>query len=391
MGTSAWVTTPQALFADRLLNLDLKVIEHEFYLSILTQRIRAMFAAQIPKDGGSGDSRTVRQNHEQILRVLICGANDVDDSKEKENADESNAIVFDRDQFATEWTRTVAVPATEPLEQEQYDEFDVCVCSPSTKRLIAAVVSRIDIRDLLQSFAFFDVLAKLGPNAFDENAYESDAFRAFSSHEFAHSERTPNDFNSLWRAMGCEVDMTQTLRAICAVSVLCHSNRLWQDNAHWFCDDRLKQLFNDPDSVLAHIHANFLRSQIRRKPQSVCPAVRGGGSFSDSRSQKQIHKGLPDGVDEFGNLPQLRCAYSGCGMEFASREEMIAHVKQSRGGHLTRKFHKNCRSVLEPNPGMSFYDFKMAAKNLWTRAHPAKVLLRAYYDQMQPIFMRNRK
>ena len=72
--TSAWVTTASVLYADRLLNLDVKV-DHEFYLSLAVQRIRAMFAAQIPKESGdAAERRSVDRNHQQILRVLVCGA-----------------------------------------------------------------------------------------------------------------------------------------------------------------------------------------------------------------------------------------------------------------------------------------------------------------------------
>jgi len=282
------------------------------------------------------------------------------------------------------------VPPMDALDQAQFDAFDVRAVKNSTKRMIASVVSRIDIRDLLQSFAFFDVLEKLGPTALNAkaNELEVDAFRAFSTHKFAHSERTANDWNLLWRELGCKGDVTQILRAICAVSVVCHSNRSWQDNVHWFGDDRLKQLFDDPQSVLSHIHRNFLKRQVVVKAQPFCRTVPSVGG-SDPKS---LHKGLPDAVDAFGNLPQLRCAYSRCAMEFASREELLAHVKRSRGGHLTRRLHKNCRSVLQPNPQMSFVEFNTKVKTLWrTDRRPAKALLRAYYEQMQPIFIRNQK
>jgi len=345
--TSAWVTTASALFADRFMNTDLKV-DHEFYLAILTQRIRALFAAQIPKDAAAASSaRGVRTNHEQILRVLVCGT----DSKENDTDDD--ALVFDCAQFATPWTETIAVPSMSAFDEELFNAFDVREVKASTKLMIACVVSRIDIRDLLQSFAFFDVLDKLGPTALNNaEALEADAFGAFSTHKLAHSERIANDWNLLWRELGCKGDQTQILRAICAVSVLCHSNRSWQDNVHWFGDDRLKQLFNDPNAVLSHIHSHFLSRQIvgkaqpYREPQSFSFAVRGRGS----------------------------------------RRLKLREIS------FDAETEENCRSVLEPNPGMSCFEFRKRAYQTWPpECRPRRAVLFAYYEQMQPIFMRNRK
>merc|ERR1711971_350175 len=154
-----------------------------------------------------------------------------------------------------------------PLTREEYDAFDVSVMKPSTKRMMASILSRIDVRDILQSIAFFDVLEKLGDKAFDANAYTEDMFRAFSEHRFANCQRTPNDVNLLMREIGCpeDMDQLQVLRAMCAVSVLLQSNRVWQENIDWFGDDQRRQLFNDPLSVLRHIHCHFVSKQIRRQ------------------------------------------------------------------------------------------------------------------------------
>merc|ERR1711997_927033 len=90
--------------------------------------------------------------------------------------------------------------------------------------MVEAVVSRVDIRDMLQSKAFFDVLLEMGPDL-DELDEKSCKFEAFSSHKYADSERNPNDFNLLWREIGCKGNMVHTLRALCAVSIVCHSNK----------------------------------------------------------------------------------------------------------------------------------------------------------------------
>merc|ERR1719229_2231115 len=69
--TTAWVSTANALFADRLMNMDVEV-DHEFYLSILLQRLRLMFSCQIPKENDKDLQERVRQNHKHLLRVLVC-------------------------------------------------------------------------------------------------------------------------------------------------------------------------------------------------------------------------------------------------------------------------------------------------------------------------------
>ena len=259
--TSAWVTTAGVLFADRLLNLDLKV-DHEFYLSLLFQRMRGMFHIYSCQERNTTD-----KIYKQILRVLICGFGDPANAEEKESQDDVGLVVDGR--MPGDWGRAIAVPDgldETPLTRKEYDQFDVSVMKPSTKQMIATVVSRLDIRDMLQSMAFFDVLEKLGPDAFDAKAYNEDAFRAFSTHRFANRERTPNDVNVLWREIGCpdDVDQVQVLRAMCAVSLLFHGNRVYQENIDWFADDGQKQLFYDPQSVLSHIHGQFLQKQIHQ-------------------------------------------------------------------------------------------------------------------------------
>merc|ERR1719391_1499491 len=227
-----------------------------------------MFAQQA--QGGAEDT------HKRILRVLVCGyetfsAKEADaDVNKKDDAEVADAdanadakedekvevpeLVFDGSLYRTDWTQRIEAKAM-----------------PSMVQMVSAVVSRVDIRDLMTSKAFFDVLSKLGPDALETKSNTVD-FDAFSTHKFADPKRTPNDFNALWEDMGCDakMDKVQVLRAICAVSIVCHSNRSWQDNVQWFGDDRLKQLFDDPQSVLSHIHRNFLKRQVVVKAQPFC-------------------------------------------------------------------------------------------------------------------------
>ena len=92
------------------------------------------------------------------------------------------------------------------------------------------------------------------------------------------------------------------LRVICCVSIVCHSNRLWRDNLEWFGDDTLKQLFNDPEGVLTTIYKNYVIKNIRHDFDVYCENKR-------IHELIEIHSDpiLPDDIDEYGNLPELRC------------------------------------------------------------------------------------
>jgi hypothetical protein len=258
--TSAWVTTANVLYADRLLNLDLSV-DHEFYLSILLQRMRTMFSQQL--QSAESSRRRVELNQQQILRVLVCG---VGGGSCSEAISVESEMVFERTRFETDFVAPIKAPNVDKFEMEQYDPNQV---TPSMIHMVEAVVSRVDIRDMLQSKAFFDVLLEMGPDL-DELDEKSCKFEAFSSHKYADSERIPNDFDLLWREIGCKGNMVHILRALCAVSIVCHSNKSWQENVHWFGDDKLKQLFNDPLAVLRHIHQRFARKWSSQKWNEGC-------------------------------------------------------------------------------------------------------------------------
>jgi len=261
--TSAWVTTADVLYADRLLNMDLEV-DHTFYLSILLQRLRAQFAAQI-------QNVSAAENHKTLIRVLVCGAggvhDDGDDGKEDEHG---NGLMFDA-QRPSGWQQygsIIEAPEIQPLEvgddgkpETQYDPNEV---KPSMKRMVETIVSTVDIKDMLQAKAFFDVLNRMGSD-FKEETCE---FEAFTKHKYSDYQHIPNDFNLLWAQLteiGCEGDMVLILRAICAVSIVCHSNKQWQDNLHWFGDDALKQIFNDPQAVLTRIYHDEIESALCRQ------------------------------------------------------------------------------------------------------------------------------
>jgi len=229
--TTSWVTNERVMYADRLLNMDVKV-DHEFYLSILLRRLRHLFACQIPKQNGANEERgNVAQNHKQVLRVLVCGA-------------EGSVQVDDAD--------------VDSKEQEDSKEKEL---KPSTKQMIQNVMSRLDIRDMLQSHAFFDILTQMGPNL-DEKTCN---FEAFSKHKYADYAKIPNDLNLLLAELGFKGDIVQVLRAFCAVAIVTHNNKMYNENLWWFGDDEQKQLFNDPESVLKYIYRKHLLKQLRKE------------------------------------------------------------------------------------------------------------------------------
>jgi len=382
--TTAWVTTASVLFADRLLNLDVQC-DHEFYLSILVQRMRGIFSAQIQEANG------VEANHRRILRILVCGAGGAEDECKENAVADGNELRFNTESGGVDFSVLVEAPSVGAMDLDA--EYDPNEATPATMRMLSSVWSRIDVRDLLQSKAFFDVLAAMGP-AVDA---ESCSFDKFSSHKHSDYERIPNDLGVLLTeltAMGWKGDAVLVLRAMAAVSIVCASNRAWQRNLHWFGDDALKQLFNDPRAVLRHIHREVVLPRARKEYGPRNEAPRRSRCSASPADDYEIHKNpkLPDEVDEFGNLPRSRCAYSQCGREFADREQLLEHVKRSKNGHLTRHFHRRLKSVLEPNPGMSYGQFLSTARQCWEASRcPAKAMFRAYYDQMQPIFMRNKQ
>merc|ERR1739838_340033 len=148
--------------------------------------------------------------------------------------------------------------------------------------------------------------------------------------------------------------MIDILRALCAVSILCHSNKSWQENVNWFGDDKLKQLFNDPQAVLHHIWDRFVMKKIRRELQEA--------EQKRARAEYQRLAHFPVAVPEAGDAPKLNCAWW--------------------------SFHINCRSVLFWNPEMGLEEFLKNVKILW-KSHecPSTEMLTAFHDQMKPHFI----
>ena len=350
--TSAWVSNVTTLFADRLMNLDVD-FDQEFYLSIIIQRLRRIFGSQIPKKLDEDELRNkVVKNHKNVLQVLICGVENKDND---EDMDKTQLLPFasikDRPS-KKKYYEMFDVPKIAPIELDKDDEkilkqWNVDKISASTKDMLIQILSRLDIRDLIQGNMFFNVLSNMKCDV-DKDKYQFDEFR---NNKFAIYDKIPNDLNILLEEIGFKYNIN-VLRAICCVSIICHSNRLWQDNLEWFGDDKLKQIFNDPESVLTTIYKNYVIKNIRH-------------DYDIYLENKRIHELielhsnpiLPDDIDEYGNLPELRCGWTKCGKLFDNRDKLLDHVRRCIPHPFLHRFHLHCRTVLEPNPNLSFKKF----------------------------------
>eukprot|EP01083_Nonionella_stella_P305380 1065068_1 len=107
--------------------------------------------------------------------------------------------------------------------------------------------------------------------------------------------------------------------------------------------------------------------------------------------QLQIHSvpSLPDDVDEYGNLPNLRCGWKACGKTFHSKEELLNHVKLYMDRAYVDRFHINCKNVLEMHPDLTLSEFEKALKDCYPETKQKLIShedVKAYYDQFQPYF-----
>merc|ERR1719384_680497 len=136
-------------------------------------------------------------------------------------------------------------------------KWDAKKIHASSKKMMISILSHIECRDLIQSKMFFDTLSNLKLSEIDPEKY---SFDEFGQHEFCSFDAIPNDLNILLKQIGFKdgnMNMN-VLRAICCVAIICHSNKLWQSNLHWFGDDEKKQIFNDPEAVLRHVYKHFV-------------------------------------------------------------------------------------------------------------------------------------
>ena len=98
---------------------------------------------------------------------------------------------------------------------------------------------------------------------------------------------------------------------------------------------------------------------------------------------------LPDDVDAWGNLPELRCGWKRCGREYANRDKLLDHVRRCIPHTFVHRFHVHCRMVLESAPHLSFEAFAERTLALFddrNKKHVSEKELKAYYQQFREFF-----
>jgi len=354
--------------------------------------MRGLFSAQIPNDD-SQKAKAALANHNKILQILLCGCGNNDNEDEQK---EKQSMVFDKNikeqaRFDAYW-KLFNVPKVDPMELAESDEqilakFDAKNIKVSTKKMIISILSHIECRDLIQSKMFFDTLSNLNLSEIDPDKY---SFDEFGQHVFNSFDAIPNDLNILLKQIRFKNGRRKNgekcwnvLRAMCCVAIFCHSNKLWQSNVHWFGDDQLKQIFNDPESVLLHV-LKIMLPDMRREYSKYLEQLQ----FTRC---VEIHSNpiLPDGIDAWGNLPELRCAWTKCGKVFRNRDQLLNHVRTYLPHKLLSGFHVKCGKVLRTNPNMSLEEFKQRMYVVFGQSVSSGVKdkqLACYYEQFRPIF-----
>lgn len=390
--TTSWVSNVSTLFADRLMNLDID-FDQEFYLSILLQRLRRLFSSQIPKKLDEDELRNkVVKNHKKILQILICGIEQDDDKENEDNKndddedDKKQILEFasKNEGYKKKFYELFDIPKITPIKLDNDDEkiiksWNVNNIKKSTKKMLINILTRIDIRDLIQGNMFFSVLSDMKCDI-DKDKYQFDEFR---NNKYSNFDKIPNDLNILLNEIRFKYNIN-VLRAICCISIICHSNRLYQDNLNWFGDDKLKQIFNNPENILLSIYKNYVIKNIRHDYDVYLENRR-------IHELIEIHSNpiLPDDIDEFGNLPELRCGWSKCGKLFDNRDKLLDHVRRCIPHGFVHRFHLNCRTILEPNPRLTFQQFSKKTLALFEEKKKRLINekeLKAYYDQFQSMF-----
>mmetsp|Transcript_24376 Transcript_24376/g.39255 ORF Transcript_24376/g.39255 Transcript_24376/m.39255 type:complete len:327 (+) Transcript_24376:22-1002(+) len=110
---------------------------------------------------------------------------------------------------------------------------------------------------------------------------------------------------------------------------------------------------------------------------------------SEQQLALHSHPILPDDVDEFGNLPHLRCGWTKCGQTFDSRDALMRHIKECIPNVFVDNLHKNCKNILVSQPELSLDEFCKLVKECYD-AKTAHYIhhneLSAYYHHFQPLF-----
>eukprot|EP01084_Bolivina_argentea_P303914 524808_1 len=98
---------------------------------------------------------------------------------------------------------------------------------------------------------------------------------------------------------------------------------------------------------------------------------------------------LPDNIDDFGNLPELQCGWKKCGRRFQSKDALLRHVREFLPHPFVRRFHVNCKQILETNPDLSLREFERKVKDCYEKRdadHIKHAELVDYYNKLQTVF-----
>lgn len=111
----------------------------------------------------------------------------------------------------------------------------------------------------------------------------------------------------------------------------------------------------------------------------------------EEKKMQQLHTDppLPDDIDEYGNLPRLRCGWKKCGKEFKSKDALMAHVRKCIPHPFVARFHLNCKNILEQNPELRVDEFVQKVMDCYEKEdqqHIERRELVAYYNKFQPLF-----
>merc|ERR1719245_2581194 len=149
----------------------------------------------------------------------------------------------------------------------------------------------------------------------------------------------------------------------------------------------MQLIFNNPDVVLSHILKHFVIPNMRYDYDVYLE-----NTERDAMIAMHSDPVLPDDVDQYGNLPYLRCGWKKCGKVFRNRDQLLNHVSKFIPHAFVHRFHLKCGRVLAANPDMSLQQFMTKARDSFDAYKRRYVLdkeLTAYYNQFRPIFKKD--
>ena len=383
--TTAWVSEVATLFADRLMNQDQK-FDQEFYLSALLHRLRIMFNLQAPKNMDDTERCKIEDNHKKLLQILICGdGNDDESEDEKTTNDGDEKLKFLKGVYVKnllKMKKLFDVPKELKLttdfdkkDEEIVAEWNVNEIKPSTKKVVIAILSRIDNRDLIKGYSFFKALSEVECDEKDEDKFCAEFMQKC---KYKDINKVSNNLNILFDQIGWKTNFN-VLRAICCIGILFHRNKAYHDNCEWFGDNEKKQILKDPESVLKNVYLKYVLRNMRYDYRTYLER-------KNMEKLREIHTNpiLPDNVDEYGNLPYLTCAWSRCGKTFDNRDQLLNHVRYALYGEsrpLLHGFHSHCSQILCREPNMTLEQFKRKVRSSFSGSKYHQYIKLPVYDK----------